>query len=169
MRPFYCRIGSKKDIISLLKSKMPNENEYNIYVEPFAGSAALLWSLRKPVDKIEVISDLDKDLIDAYKLLKKINLPIDIPNLKNVREYNKFYNEAPNTNDNMLVKNIMKFCGTYGSKGSGKIYYSPFQKLLKLDKYKERFEKVKVFNQSYEQILKKYDLLKLFEYDKYDR
>jgi len=160
MRPFFCRVGSKYQIVK--KFLLPLIPEHKIYIEPFAGSAALLWG--KPPSEIEVINDLDKELIQDYRLLKKAPTHINIPEFKNLREANDFYENAPNTPTERLIKSVLRRCGTFGSMGRGKIYKISLEKLNKIDDYKNRFKHVKIFNSSYEKMFDKFDSVDSFFY-----
>ena len=44
---------------------------HTTYVEPFAGSAAVLF-VKEPCD-VEVINDADPEIADAYRLIKKLS------------------------------------------------------------------------------------------------
>jgi DNA adenine methylase len=65
MRTFIRRPGNKSKHINKFKHLLPNE--YNVYIEPFVGSGALMLSL-KP--KKWIINDLHKDLMGVWKLVK---------------------------------------------------------------------------------------------------
>jgi DNA adenine methylase len=163
LRPFFCRIGTKRLLANTINKYIPI---HNTYVEPFVGGGAILWS--KQPSKKEVINDKDKSLIDDYKLLKSIKertLPSrDI--LKSNESLNKFYNEASNTPMNKLTKSIILRCNTFGGTGKGKLYLkgNPLNKLNKLDEYQKRLKDVKIYNKSYEEIIKKYDSPNTFFY-----
>ena len=66
---FFCRTGSKRPIIKDILKLIPN---HKIYVEPFVGGGSLYWG-KKQASK-SIINDLDKDLIDGYKLLKSFSI-----------------------------------------------------------------------------------------------
>ena len=163
LRPFYCRVGSKWRIRKYIIKNIP---EHYTYVEPFAGSAAIMWS-KKP-SYIEVINDKDKSLIDDYKLLKTIK-DRKLPNanyFKSIESMNNFYNNAPNTPINKLIKSLLLRCNTYSNKAVGVLYKkgSPLTKLKKLDEYQARLKKIKIYNKSYETIIQKYDSPETFFY-----
>jgi DNA adenine methylase len=160
MKPFFCRVGNKYRIVK--KFLLPLIPEHKIYIEPFAGSAALLWG--KPPSEIEVINDLDKELIQDYRLLKKAPTHINIPEFKNLREANEFYENASNTPTERLIKSLLRRCGTFACTGFDKIYKIPLTKLNKIDDYKNRFKHVKIFNSSYEKMFDKFDSVDSFFY-----
>jgi DNA adenine methylase len=161
LRPFFCRIGTKRLLANTINKYIPI---HNTYVEPFVGGGAILWS--KQPSKKEVINDKDKSLIDDYKLLKSIKertLPSrDI--LKSDESLNKFYNEASNTPMNKLTKAIVSRCNKFPKGMPLYLAGNPFNKLNKLDEYQERLKDVKIYNKSYEEIIKKYDSPTTFFY-----
>lgn len=163
LRPFFCRIGSKW---RMRKEVLKNIPEHYTYVEPFVGSGAILWA--KTPSEVEVINDKDTSLIDNYKLLKTIkerNLP-NPANFTSVKALNTFFNKSPDTPMNELTKAILLRCSTFANKGEGEIYKkgNPLSKLTKLDEYQDRFKNVKIFNKSYEEIIKKYNKPDTFFY-----
>jgi DNA adenine methylase len=163
LRPFYCRIGSKWRIRKLIMKYMP---KHRIYVEPFVGSGAIMWA--KEPSEIEVINDKDKSLVDDYKLLKTIEdrkLPSE-DLLKSEESLNHFFNKAPNTAMNKLTKSILLRCSTFGNRAEGQLYLkgNPLNKLKKIDDYQNRLKDIKIYNKSYEEIIKKYDSPDTFFY-----
>lgn len=61
------RIGNKTSILPILYSVFPLE--YERYIEPFGGSAAVLLGKEKP-DKFEVFNDRDGDLVNFFRVAK---------------------------------------------------------------------------------------------------
>ena len=91
MKPFFCRIGSKAKIANKLLKFFP---KHSIYVEPFIGSGALLYA-KQPSD-VEVINDLDKNVINNFKMLKNADINIENYNLRTTLEaMNKLVNSKP--------------------------------------------------------------------------
>lgn len=162
MKPFYCRVGNKSKIVKPIL--IPLIPEHKTYVEPFVGSAALLWG--KSPSQIEVINDLDKSLIQDYRLIKQAPSlsSLTIPNLKSIKQFNDFYENAPNTLNNKIIKAQMRRCGGFAGTQSGKIYKFPTMKLKKIDEYKNRFKKVRIFNSSYEKMFELFDSPSTFFY-----
>lgn len=161
MKPFFCRIGSKARITKKLLPLIP---EHETYVEPFAGSLALLWAKEK--SKNEVVNDFDPEMMNAYKVLKAVPEDSKFQEFKNLEEVNHFYLNAPDTIENLLLKYIMKHCGGFGGVPRGKIYKIPSkkQKLDKLSVYKNRFKDVVLYNESYETVILKHDSPTTFFY-----
>lgn len=63
-KPFVKWAGGKRQILDKLKEYVPVE--YNTYYEPFVGGGALLFEL---APKHAVINDLNKELMNTYKVL----------------------------------------------------------------------------------------------------
>ncbi|MCK6589712.1 MAG: DNA adenine methylase, partial [Polyangiaceae bacterium] len=59
--------AGKKRLADRLVAMLP---AHKTYVEPFAGSAAVLFA-KEPAE-VEVINDADLEIADAYRLLKKL-------------------------------------------------------------------------------------------------
>ena len=68
LKQFFCRIGSKRPIVKELLKTIP---PHCTYIEPFVGGGSVYWA--KQPAKISVINDLDKNLIEGYKLLKSFS------------------------------------------------------------------------------------------------
>ncbi len=168
MKTFYCRMGSKKTIRKEIIRHIP---PHKTYVEPFFGSGAVFFE--KEPSEVEVISDKDKELMKDYKMLKNTKVKEeDIPpaSLFNTAEkLNTFYKEAPDTPINRLVRAILIRCYTFRSFGKGNLYLpypskNPTKKLYQIPEYKKRLKKVKILEQSYEPVMKKYDAPDTFFY-----
>ena len=126
LRKLFCRIGLKSKIaklgINIINKISPN---HRTYVEPFVGSKAVYFAIGKrssvgeartdgvggarPFGVKEVLNDKDKDLINAYKLVKRTSLPEDDRErnalFKQLNRYNRsnesltlFYKSAGGTN-----------------------------------------------------------------------
>jgi len=161
LRPFFCRIGSKR---TLVKKILPLFPPHDTYVEPFFGGGAIFWE--KCPSKKEVINDLDTELIKGYKLLKTIKSRNFPTTLNTVSKIQAFVNKKPKTDVDKLVYAILTRCNTFGSKEGLKMYSpsNPYAKLKKIDAYQERLKHTTILNQSYETVLKKYDSPKSFFY-----
>ncbi|MGO7904890.1 DNA adenine methylase [Rhizobium leguminosarum] len=82
-RPLLRWAGSKRSAMAHLVQNMPSD--FNQYVEPFVGSAALFFALEP---RAAVLSDLNPDLINFYKILQQHPLSIhnDFSMLERSRE-----------------------------------------------------------------------------------
>lgn len=65
MRPPFAYYGGKTNLADRIVSLLP---EHTHYVEPFAGSLAVL--LAKPRSKMETVNDLDQDLVNFWRVLR---------------------------------------------------------------------------------------------------
>jgi len=173
MNPFFCRVGSKKSLLSKILKMIP---KHEIYVEPFVGGGAIYFG--KEPSKIEVINDLDKKLIQGYRLLKKVNEPmIDrinaiIERVEKVKKSERLelLNIIANTkvrraDDGLkLYQILINTCNTFSSKGTGKMYQeaSGYRKMKNINEYKERLKNTKIFSSDYKNIIKKFDSVNTF-------
>lgn len=157
-RPF-CRVGSKAPIADKIIKMIP---PHEIYVEPFVGSGAIYW--KKEPSKKEVINDLDNDLINNYKILKRTKERNFKTDLNTADELNNFVNRPAKTDTDKLLKASIISCGTYGTTGKGKIYreHNPYNKFKNIDKQQERMNNTTILNQDYKTVIKKYDSPKTF-------
>lgn len=60
-------VGGKRQLLSEIKKYMPKINKNSTYYEPFVGGGAVLFEMQP--DKA-VINDINRDLIDVYKVIK---------------------------------------------------------------------------------------------------
>jgi len=173
MNPFFCRVGSKKSLLSKILKMIP---KHEIYVEPFVGGGAIYFG--KEPSKIEVINDLDKKLIQGYRLLKKVNEPmIDrinaiIERVEKVKKSERLelLNIIANTkvrraDDGLkLYQILINTCNTFSSKGTSKMYQeaSGYRKMKNINEYKERLKNTKIFSSDYKNIIKKFDSVNTF-------
>ena len=165
LRPFLCRIGSKRDIADYVMKYFPDEEDYDTYVEPFIGGGAIYW--KKEPSKREVINDLDKDLIAGYRLIKRIRTRDFRRDLNNLPALQRFIEGPKRTDADKLTAQIVMRCNGFGGRGvSNKVYNTsnPYAKLKKIDAYQERMADTVIENKSYEKVLSKYDGPRTFFY-----
>lgn len=156
MKPIFCRIGSKINSADNIIEYFP---EHDIYVEPFVGSGSVFFKKEKV--KTEILNDLDKDLVNSYKLIKSVTEPQfeSFKMLKTLQQKRDFVNTSPTTTAGKLYKRLLLSCNTFSSKGKGKLYknLNHFSKIKNIEDYKKRLKNTKILNQDYKNILKKYD------------
>lgn len=177
LAPFFCRIGSKKPLAKTIIDMIP---EHKTYIEPFFGGGAIYWA--KPPSQKEVVNDLDKGLIEGYKMLKSANRnpdaykpPISKEQYKSqirpgrrentpaykagVEKLRQFVNKPGGSKEDKLLKKLYQYCNTFSSKGVGKIYRAEIgsKKINRIDEYVDRLKNTTILNQDYKKLLKKYD------------
>lgn len=102
--------GKRKEIMSF-RHYLPKE--FDLYVEPFAGGAALFWHLSKCGS---VINDFDPDLINFYRSVPNKDFLDRVKEIKklsgNHDEMEKLYYEFRDTNKKGLtpVEKAVRFC-----------------------------------------------------------
>lgn len=153
MKPFYCRIGSKRPVAATILAHFPAEHK--TYVEPFCGSAAIFFA--KEPSEIEALNDLDAGLMFDYSLL--VNAPAvthreHFAGLDALRAYVTSEDAHPLTRAIILRNN--KFNGMAECR---QIYKTtdPWAKLQHLERYRERLRGVVLHCKSYLDLLAQYD------------
>jgi DNA adenine methylase len=164
LRPFFCRIGSKRDIADFVMDYFPDPEEYDTYVEPFVGGGAIYW--KKEPTETEVINDLDSDLVGAYRLLQNTKARDFRSDLNSKEKIQRFVDGPIRTEAEKLTYQIVDRCNHFMGKETGKIFQNsnPYGKLKKIEAYQERMKDTKIENKSYEKMLEKYDSPRTFFY-----
>ena len=103
MKPIFCRIRMKYLMADDIISHFP---EHLIYVEPFIGGGGVYW--RKNQSPGEVINDLDTQLINDYKMIKKTspNLNNHSNHLDSIQKLNKFIKKKHTSVEDKLTDSI---------------------------------------------------------------
>lgn len=163
LKQFFCRIGSKSPIVEDIKKLIP---QHTIYIEPFIGSGSVFFSLCN-FDSKKVINDLDKRLIDGYKILKKgIDIPSNYLENKSLEELDIIHKKQTSDKDKLL--SLLLDCNTFASKSGTKFKIfktsTHSSKLSNLDKYTDYLKKVTILNQDYKKVIDKYDSPSSFFY-----
>jgi DNA adenine methylase len=162
--------GGKSRIVKKLVRLVP---KHEVYVEPFAGGAAMFWN--KESVKTEVLNDFDDDIANAYKFIRDIT-PEQIEKLKKLDwedTKKKFFymrdDYEPKNELEQFYKFIYTFKTSYG--GARKTYgYKKVSNqqimsyLTNLTRLQERLKGVKVYNEDYKDVIKKYDSPDTFIY-----
>lgn len=168
MIPVFCRIGSKTAIKKKITTMIPND--YDLYVEPFAGSAVIYLN-QDLENKKAILNDLDKDLIEGWGAIKK-GITLDENNFKFSQDkkiQEDFYKKKHSNNNDKFIAQIIKSCGTFSSKGEGKIYRpvtdsSFIKKIKNAKKQKDYLKNTRLFSTDYKKIIKKFDGKNTFFY-----
>ena len=163
LKPFFARVGSKVPLIKDILKIIP---PHTTYVEAFVGGGALFWN--KIPAKKSVINDLDKELIEGYRILKRIPVSADMTILDNSKKVGKKYPEvekfinsvtSKSSDRDKLLAVTEKYAGTFGSLGQGAIYKNPSMenRWKKIDQYKALLKPTTILSKDYLQVLKQYD------------
>jgi len=153
--------AGKKRLAKRLVAMLP---AHSTYVEPFAGSAAVLFE-KEPCD-VEVINDADPEIADAYRLIKKLG-PKDLAKLGEFpwtgseRTFKALLDAAPKGDLERLHRFLYLTHFSYG-KMRGKSY-SPStdgveaRTVSRIERCAPRLARVKVFGGDYEKVVRKFD------------
>ena len=156
LKPPFGRIGNKMPMMNTLLSLIP---EHTLYVEVFAGSAALFFN-KEPTKSI--LNDTDDDVIYRLKLLKKVPL-FDNPNEKyTIDELKQLYNKPVRTLKDAVIHEKLKSSVGFSNIPiikSSQIYNSinPYIIGDHLPEYKKLLSRATLTQKDYTYILKKYD------------
>jgi len=153
--------AGKKRLAKRLVAMLP---AHGTYVEPFAGSAAVLFA--KNEVGVEVLNDADARIAGAYRLLKRLTSK-DVAQLAKLdwRGDRATYDRLRSSNPTSDVAKLHKFL--YVAHFSyGKMWgrsFSPTQQGVeaqmpaRLEKHLPRIKKVHVFSGDYEPVVRKFD------------
>lgn len=162
MNPFFCYIGSKKSIADEIIGKIP---PHTTYVEPFFGGGSIYF--RKKPSKVEIINDLDKELMEAYVLLFKVDTDLKKYDFQNtIPKIQEFVNKKHKTKENQFLSYLYKKMNSFSCKGTGKIEKNQNgkNKIKSLMKYQERMKNTTLHSSDYKKLIKKYDSSDTFFY-----
>lgn len=160
-KPFVRRAGGKTRLLKLL---LPMLRPHTIFVEAFAGGAAL--TLAKEPSKVEVINDNDGALVNLYRyaqfhldaLIQEVEFTlnsradlealIEQPGITGLQKAARY-----------LLRNRLSFGGSGDSFAVCRKHAQPSRSavLEKLRAFNARLDKVAVENLSYERLFKNYD------------
>jgi DNA adenine methylase len=166
MKPFFNRLGCKQYQLDSLTEYIPS---YETYIEPFFGGGSLFFSgfaAHRAIDHKgkAIINDIDKELIEGYKLIKKVSYSKeDIDKYKN-ENIQEFYSKTYSERKDRLLQLIIQFNNTYSSTGRGQVYNrsNPINKLLLIEQYKQKLKNTKIYSIDYKKIINKYDTEEAF-------
>lgn len=168
MTSIFCRIGKKHPIKDIVISKIPDN--FDLYVEPFVGSGIIYLNMNLE-NKKSVINDLDKDLIEGHKAIKK-GITLDENNFtfsSDAKVQEDYYKKKHTNHNNKFIAEIIRTCGTFSGKGKG-IIYKPItksnfkNKIKNAKKQKEYYKNTQILSTDYKNIIKKFDNSKTFFY-----
>ncbi|RKH35655.1 N-6 DNA methylase [Corallococcus praedator] len=153
--------AGKKRLAKRLVAMLP---AHKTYVEPFAGSAAVLFE-KAPSD-VEAINDADTEIADAYRLLQKLT-PAGFAKLKKLpwvgdeKTFKSLFDAKPKGDVERLHRFLYLTHFSYG-KLRGRSF-SPngmgveAKTLARIEQFAPRLKRVKVYGGDYEKVVRKYD------------
>jgi DNA adenine methylase len=160
-KTFWSSPAGKKRIAKRLAAMLP---PHKTYVEPFCGSAAILFA--KEAAPVEVINDFDPEIADAYRLIQKLT-PEKVARLRtrpwtgDKNTFRKLYDSKPADEVGRLHKFLYVTHFSYGH--LRKPSFSPAAQGVaattvdRLEKHGPRLKRVKVYQGDYEKVVRKYD------------
>ncbi len=153
--------AGKKRIADRLAKLLP---PHKTYVEPFAGSAAVLFV--KAVASSEIINDADADITKAYRLIKRLSEK-DVARLESMKwtgdeaTFKRLMGDSPKDDVVWLHKFLYTTHFSYGKLRRNS--FSPAavgveaRCVDRIRQYAPRLAKVKVFSGDYEAVVRKFD------------
>ena len=159
LRPIISRQGNKYQMRDLIVPLIP---PHKVYVEPFAGTAAIFFQL--PKAEVSVLNDLDKH---TYNFLRRIqHAPLDVSSYPNpprtLEALKKQFTKKQKTTQDKIVHELIRSCCGFNTQ----IVNEPTQiylrrqismKVAKIQSLKEKLEGVKILNEDYADVIRKYD------------
>ncbi len=152
--------AGKKSIADRLAKLLP---PHGTYVEPFAGSAAVLFA--KQPAATEIISDLNPDVAKAFRVIKRLKQK-DMARLDACKwvgdkgTFQRLKKEAPNDDVGWLHRFLYLTNFSYGKMGKN---FSPgaagveARSVNRIREFAPRLRQVKVLSGDYEPVIRKYD------------
>ncbi len=153
--------AGKKKLAKRLAAMLP---PHKTYVEPFAGSAAVLFE-KEPADT-EVINDGDQEIVQAYRLIKRLTKE-RIERLRrmnwvgDVGRYKRIYDSRPKGDVAKLHRFLYITHFSYGRMRGRS--FSPSSQGVKsntikrVEKYGPRLKNVAIHGGGYERVVRQYD------------
>ncbi|HFC9288201.1 TPA: DNA adenine methylase [Clostridium perfringens] len=163
MKPPITRMGGKSKLRKTIIEMIP---DHTCYIEPFFGAGWVYFG--KEPSKVEVINDVDKELINLFKMIK-----YHAPEIERMLEYEFSGRDIFEEYKNYKIENLTEIQRAirflylisqsfaskgnhYGYKATGRPAPQIFYKGV-LTEIKERLRNTFVENLSFEKIIDKYD------------
>ncbi len=159
-KTIWASAAGKKSIADRLAKLLP---PHGTYVEPFAGSAAVLFA-KQPAET-EIINDLNPDVAKAYRVIKRIKQK-DLARLDACKwlgdksTFDRLKKEAPTDDVGWLHRFLYLTNFSYGKMGKN---FSPrsagveARSVKRIRDFAPRLGHVKVLSGDYEPVIRKYD------------
>jgi DNA adenine methylase len=137
---------------------------HETYVEPFAGSAAVLFA--KAPAPVEVINDADPEIADAYRLIQKLS-PADLGRLRTMpwlgdqKTFLKVFESKPTDSVSRLYRFLYVSHFSYGKKRGKSFSPSALGVTAttpdRVERFAPRLRRVRIYDGDYEAVVRKYD------------
>lgn len=159
MKKPFPRVGGKSLLVKDLEKLLPKNYESYNYVEPFAGGASLYF-YKTPSTKYEILNDLDKTiytLLNGFKTYKIDKINNSLQNLKRTKEnFKRIKENEPTDKYDKFIRLLYLIKNSFfGQMSSFNIRRKDTHTIL--PDYYERMKNTKVYNKSYDKIIKEYD------------
>jgi len=153
--------AGKKRLADRLVAMLP---AHKTYVEPFAGSAAVLFA--KEPSEVEVINDADLEIAEAYRLIKKLT-PAELERLRKLpwvgdaKTFKGLLDVRPRDDVTRLHRFLYLTHFSYG-KMRGRSF-SPTvvgveaKTIKRIEDFGPRLKHVRIYGGDYEKVVRKYD------------
>lgn len=162
IRPAFASPAGKMRMAREMADGLP---AHRVYVEPFAGSAAVLHA--KPRSEVEVLNDLDSDVADALKALSTLSKAemaqlVAMEFTGDEAKYRQVFDSSPTSKVGKLFRFLYLTRFSMNS-GRGRSQFNKFQAITtpylerRVPPAVERLSGVKVYNEDYEKVCRKYD------------
>jgi len=160
IRPIIARVGGKTKLADRIIKLFPADELIKTYVELFIGGGSIFFK-KKEAEK-NVINDLDKDISNIYKDIKKVDNIDNFDFTGNEDKFNRLLNTDYKNPKDRLYRNLylsrLSFMSnrksygiTKGEKNIGKNI------LLNYKKYHSKLLKTTILNKDYKDVIKKYN------------
>ena len=166
--PVISRVGSKRLMRSRLYPLFP---PHSIYVEPFVGGGSVLFG--KPPTETEIINDLDRDIINIYKDIRRVGADTirDFKFPCGKSTFTKIKNSSPSNPRDRLYRNLYLSTRSFGSNRQSYMGTSciPSERTANrvrqdITRYKERLSNVLMLNKDFASVIQDYDSKDTFFY-----
>jgi len=165
--PSFSRVGSKKKMLNDILSYFPNDN-WDTFVEPFAGSAQVYKGIEKEPNKKYILNDKNKDIYNIWKNMKSVDSEkMDTFDWKGSKKQFNYLKDVfkPKTKEEELYKDLYLSRYSYGNmrgnyadkkKRDGGIHY---KYVNCSNEIQDIMKTTKILNQDYKKVIKDYDSL----------
>jgi DNA adenine methylase len=163
--PSFSRIGSKKKLLNKILEYFPTDN-WNTFVEPFAGSAQVYKGINKEPNKKYILNDKNKDIYNIWKNMKSVDSKkMDNFDWKGSKKQFDFLKDKfqPKTKEEQLYKDLYLSRYSYANMRTNyadkKKKYGGinFKYLNCSNEIQDIMKNTTILNQDYKSVIKKYD------------